>query len=211
MLRLLRVSLLQLLRLLLMPLLHMLRFRWSCLLSCQLLMFLILLLLEFLPILVLLRDYLLLLLLVFLVELRVPRVRSGALDRRQLLRMGRKVGASGRDNCRCAAVGRNPLLGVIVSRPRMLGLSGYRSDMSSQCSSLFFRSGARVDPAVTAVVADAVSGLVHPRVVNIVDGVGVHAIHRCVVEKMPVLPASAFITMAEVPEAIVDPAIETDR
>jgi hypothetical protein len=81
--------------------------------------------------------------------------------------------------------------------------------MSAMSSSLFFRRGARVDPAVTAVVADAVSVLVHPGVVNVVDGVGVHAIHRRVVEKMPVVPASAFITMTEVSEAIVDPAIET--
>jgi hypothetical protein len=43
-------------------------------------MFLVLLLLEFLAILVLLRDHLFLLLLVFLVLLRVPCVRSEALD-----------------------------------------------------------------------------------------------------------------------------------
>ena len=184
-LHLLRVSLLQLLRLLLMPLLHLLDFRGSSILSRQLLMFLVLLLLEFLPILVLLRDYLLLLLLVFLVHLRVPGVGSGALDGRQVLRMGRKVGASSRGNWRRTTVRRNPLLGVIVCRPRMLSLSGYRSDMSSPRSSLFFRSGARVDPAVTAVEADAVSRRVHPGVVNVVDGAGVHAIHRRVVEKCP--------------------------
>ena len=52
-------------------------------------MFLVLLLLEFLPILGLLGDQLFLLLLVFLVQLRVPRVRSaGAFDGRQFLRMG---------------------------------------------------------------------------------------------------------------------------
>ena len=61
-LRLLRVSLLQLLRLLLVLLLHLLRSRWSSILFRQLLMFVVLLLLEFLPFLVLLRDYVFLLL-----------------------------------------------------------------------------------------------------------------------------------------------------
>ena len=93
----------------------------------------------------------------------------------------------------------------------MLSLSGYRPGMSAMRGSLFFSRGARVDPAVTAVVADAVDVLVHPCVVNVVDGVGVHSIHRRVVEEMPVLPAAAFIAITEVSEAIVDPAIETYR
>src|SRR5208283_4479985 len=63
---------------------------------------------------------------------------------------------------------------------------------------------------VTAVEADAVPlALVHPGVVNVVEVTVVHAIIRRVVEKMPVVPASAFITMTEVTEAIVDPTIET--
>ena len=94
-LRLLCVSLLQLLRLLLVSLLHLLRFRWRSLLSRQLLVFLVLFLLEMLPFLVLLRDYAFLLLLVFLVQLRIPRIgSSGAFDRRQVLGMGCEVGAS---------------------------------------------------------------------------------------------------------------------
>ena len=103
-----------------------------------------------------------------------------------------------------------PLLGVIAGSVRVLSLSGDRPDMSATSRTLFFRSGARVDPAVTAVVADAVNVFVHSRVVNVVNGVGVHAIHGGVVEKMPVLPAPAFITMTKVSEAIVDPAVETD-
>ena len=91
----------------------------------------------------------------------------------------------------------------------MLSLRGNRPSVSTTRGSLFFRRGARVDPAVAAVVADAVHVLVHPCVVYVVDGVGVHAIHRRVVEKMPVLPAAAFITMTEVSEAIVDAAVET--
>ena len=82
-----------LLCLLLVLLLHLLHSFWSSSLLRQLLMFLVLLLLEFLAILVLLRDHLFLLLLVFLVQLRVPRVGSGALDGRQFLRMDCHVGA----------------------------------------------------------------------------------------------------------------------
>ena len=51
--------------------------------------------------------------------------------------------------------------------------------------------------------------LVHPGVVNVMVHVDVHVIHCRVVEKMPVVPASAFITTTEVTEAIVDPTIET--
>ena len=43
------------------------------------------------------------------------------------------------------------------------------------------------------------------------DDVGVHMIHRGVIEKVAVVPTSAFIAMTEVTEAIVDPAIETYR
>ena len=98
-LRLLRVFLLQLLRLLLVLLLHLLHFRWGSILLRQLLMFVVLLLLKVLPFLGLLRDYGVLLLLVFLVQLRVPRVgSSGMFDGRQFLRMGCHVGAMSRDN-----------------------------------------------------------------------------------------------------------------
>src|SRR5208282_1516667 len=82
--------------------------------------------------------------------------------------------------------------------------------MCLMSSSLFLSGGVRVDSAVTAVKTDVVPrALVHPCVVNVVDVVGVHVIIRRVVEKMPVVPASAFITITEVTEAIVDPTIET--
>src|ERR1035441_5952163 len=153
-----------LLCLLLVLLFYLLHSLWSSLLSRQLLMFLVLLLLEFLPILALLRDSLVLLLLVSLVHLRVSRLgRSGAFDGRQVLRMDCKVGASSRSIWRRAVVRRKPLLGVIAGRPRVLSLSGCRPSTFATSSSFFFGSGARVDPAVAAVVADAVNPLVHSR------------------------------------------------
>ena len=209
-LHLLRVPLLQLLRLLLMLLFHLLRSCRTGVLSRQLLMLRLLLLLEILPFLGLLCDYLFLLLLVFLVQFGVPRVdRSGMFDGRQLLRMVCKVGAGRCGNWRCAVVRGKPLLGIIVGRIRMLSLSAYRRNMSIMSSSLFLSRRALVDPAVTTVVTDVARVLVHTCVVNIVDNVGVHVIYRRVVEKMPVVPAPAFITMTEVTVAIVDPTIET--
>src|ERR1035438_3119996 len=111
---------------------------------------------------------------------------------------------------RRAVVRRKPLLGIIAGRPRMLRLSGYRPNMFFTGSSLFLRRGARIDPALTAVVTDMVDrGLVHPGVVNVVDRVNVHVIHGRVVEKTPIVPAPALITTTEVAEAIVDPTIKT--
>src|ERR1700730_8278983 len=75
------VLLLQLLRLLLVLLLHLLLCRFTGVLLRQPLMFLLLLLLEFLPFLFLLREYLFLLLLVFLVQLRVACVWSAGARR----------------------------------------------------------------------------------------------------------------------------------
>ncbi len=124
--------------------------------------------------------------------------------------MDRKVGASSRSHRRRAAVRGKALLGVVAGRPGMLSLSRYRSNMPRMSSRLFFGVSARVDSAVTAVVAGAVRRLVHSGVVNVVDDIGVDPIHRGVVEKMPILPASAFITMPEVSKAIVDPAVETN-
>ena len=43
-----------------------------------------------------------------------------------------------------------------MGSPFMLRLRSNRPDMSSAGGCLFFRRGARVDPAVTAIVADSV-------------------------------------------------------
>ena len=113
---LLRVTLLHLLGLLLVLLFQLLRSCRIGLLPRQLLMFLVLLLLEILPILVLLRDHLVLLLLVFLILLRVPGIRnSGAFDGRQFLRMGCCGSVSRRSDWRRAVVRGKALLRIIAS------------------------------------------------------------------------------------------------
>lgn len=209
-LRLLRVSLRQLLRLLLVLLLHLLHPLRGSLLLHQALMFLVLLLLKILSILGLLRDYLLLLLLIFLVDLRVSCVGSdGTFDGRQLFGMDCKVGARSRGDWRRAAVLRNPLLWIIVGSPCMLRLSGHGRNMSFMSGSLFLSRGALVNSTIATVVADAVHPLIYSCVVSVVDDVVVHVIYCRVVEEMPVVPAPAFITVTEVTVAVVNTAIET--
>ena len=64
-----------------------------------------------------------------------------------------------------------PLLRSAAGGLRMLRLSGYWPGMPAICGRLFLRRGARLDPALTAVVADAAAcSLVHPSIVNIADG-----------------------------------------
>src|SRR5580704_9377272 len=122
--------------------------------------------------------------------------------------MDRHVGPGSRRHRWRAVVRRNLLPRVVVRGIRVLRLSRYRPYMSTPRGSLFLRRSARVDPAVAAVIANAAGGLIHPGVVHVMNGPRVHAIHRRVVEKVPVLPAAAFVAMAEVPETIIDAAVK---
>ena len=84
------MSSLQLLCLLLMPLFHLLLPAFIRVLSCELLMFFLLPLLKVLPVLVLPREQLLLLFLIFLVLLGIPCIwRTWPRNRRQLVRVHR--------------------------------------------------------------------------------------------------------------------------
>jgi len=212
-LRLLRVCLLQLLRLLLVSLLHLLRLHRVSLLFGQFLVVPVLLLLQVLPVLGLLRDQLILLLLVFRVRPCIPRVRGGGTpDGRQFLGMSCDVRARSRTHRRRAVVRRILLLRVIPGSPLMLSLLGDRPHVSVMSRSFFLSVGVIVDSAVAAVVADVIHcALVHPCVVSVVEVVRVHVVVRRVVEEMPVVPASALITMAEVSVAVVNPAVKTNR
>ena len=88
---LLRMPLIHLLRLLLVPLLHLLLSGFVGILFRQLRVLLLLLLLEFLPLLILLGDQLVLLLLVFPVLLGISGVGSGAFNGRKLVGMDRRA------------------------------------------------------------------------------------------------------------------------
>ena len=74
---------------------------------------------------------------------------------------------------------------------------------------IFFTRGTLSDPALAAVVADVGLGPhVDALLVHIVN-VDVDVQHRTIVEKVIVVPASALKSMAEIAEAIVDPAIKS--
>ena len=91
----------------------------------------------------------------------------------------------------------------------MLPLIGYGRKVSGACRGLLLRSGALVDAAVSAVVADSsLVANIDTRVVHVVNDGDVHVVDGAIVEKASTVPAPAFITVAEVAVAIVDPAIE---
>src|SRR2546425_7002082 len=94
----------------------------------------------------------------------------------------------------------------------MLSLIRDRREMSLTRERLLLARRTRADATVAAVVADAVHGgaVDHGGVVNIVNGGDVHIRHRAVVEKPAAFPASAVVAVAEVSEAVVDAAVETD-
>jgi len=94
----------------------------------------------------------------------------------------------------------------------MLSLSGDLRDMSVTRSRFFFWPWTVVYPALAAVVAHPVHRVVvdHRGVVNIMNVGDIHVVDGTIVEKVSAVPASAFITMAEVAESIIDPVIESD-
>jgi len=77
---------------------------------------------------------------------------------------------------------------------------------------LFSTCGMLINATIAAVIADARyvrSVVYYCRVVDIVDDSFVYVVHRAIVKKASVVPTPTFIAMAEVTEAITDPAIET--
>src|SRR6266436_8815251 len=94
----------------------------------------------------------------------------------------------------------------------MLSLIRYRREMSLTSEGLLLARWTRADATVSAVVADAIHGgaVDHGGVVNIVNGGDIHIGHGAVVEEPAAFPASTVVAVAEVSEAVVDAAVETD-
>src|ERR1700730_420323 len=59
------------------------------------------------------------------------------------------------------------------------------------------------DPGFRSVVVD------HRCVVNVVNHCDVHVIYGAIVEKSPIIPAPAFVSMAKITESVVDSAVKT--
>src|SRR5580704_11756022 len=92
----------------------------------------------------------------------------------------------------------------------VFGLRRHRSDMTFMCGRFFLCSGTSVDASIATIEADAGDGgFVDARVVDVVNHIHVYVQHSAVIEKVTVIPASTFKTMAKVTEAVVNPAIET--
>ena len=115
-----------------------------------------------------------------------------------------------RSDWRLALVHRSPQLSVSAGSLHMLRLSGHRRHVSLMRRRFLLRRWAPVDPPVAAVVADAVHGVVdHRCVVNVVNLGDVDVGHRAVIKEPSVVPTSTFEALAEVTEAVINPAVET--
>src|ERR1700687_2034238 len=91
----------------------------------------------------------------------------------------------------------------------MLSLRGHRRDVSIMCRSLLLRCRARTDPTVAAVVTHAVYGDISDRcVVNVMDVGDVNVGHGSIVEKAPIIPTPAFVSVAEGAETVIDSAVK---
>src|ERR1700722_7655437 len=111
---------------------------------------------------------------------------------------------------RHAVVCGGPQLGVSVGSLHMLILCGYRREMSLTCGSFFLARGTFVYSTVAPVEAGAINSSVdHRSVVDIVNLRDIHIIHCAVVEKVSVVPTSAFIPVTKVSESVADAAVES--
>src|ERR1700722_11272516 len=93
----------------------------------------------------------------------------------------------------------------------VFGLHGHGRDMSLMGGRLFLGRRALVESAVAAIIADAGDRrTVHdPCFIHVANHGDVYVGHRTIVEKVTVVPTSAFVTVTEIAEAIVDSAIKS--
>src|SRR5271156_35949 len=92
----------------------------------------------------------------------------------------------------------------------MLRLSRYRPNVTSARRRFFFRRRTRVDSAMPVEAHVRIVPYVHVLVVNVVKAAA-HVPNRRVVEEMPAFPTSPIEAVAEVAEAVVNPAVKTNR
>src|SRR5580658_9602715 len=107
-----------------------------------------------------------------------------------------------------AVIGRESLLRIGAGRFDVRGLCGYRADVPIASGGFFFTRCARVDSAVAVVADVGIISYDDSGVIDIVDHVHVDVIDGGVVEEMAAIPASTFVAVAEVAEAIINSAVE---
>src|ERR1039458_2404400 len=83
--------------------------------------------------------------------------------------------------------------------------------MPLSCRRFLLRGCTHRDAARSAVEADAILVAILDRcVVDIVDSRDIHVVHGTVIEEVSAIPTASFISLAEVTEAVVNPAIKAD-
>src|SRR5580700_6904863 len=123
-------------------------------------------------------------------------------------------GPGGGGDGRLALVGGGTQLRVRACCLQVLRLRRYGTDVAASSGRFFLWTGARFHSAIAAAVTDAARARIivyDGGVVGVVDDRDVYVVHAPVVEKVSVIPAAAFVAVAEIPEAVVDPAIKTNR
>src|SRR4029077_19204640 len=94
----------------------------------------------------------------------------------------------------------------------MLGLRGDGSDVALASGSFFLACGTYLHATIAAVEADAITPVVvvYSCVVNVAIARDVYVAYRLVVEEVAVVPAAAFVPVAEIAIAVADAAVEAD-
>src|ERR1700741_4717791 len=117
-------------------------------------------------------------------------------------------------NRRPALVRRSAHLRIGARHLQMLCLYGDRRKVSLALYGFLLRGGTHLDATLAAIEADTVhDGHVvdDGGVINIVDVHDIDVGHGTVIAEVPAIPPAAFETVAEIPEAIVDPTVKADR
>ena len=93
----------------------------------------------------------------------------------------------------------------------MFSLSRHGRNMSLPRTSLLRRSRTRVDPAIAAVITNAIHRRIidHCCVVDVVNACHIDIVHRAVVVEASIVPAAALVAFSEVPVAVIDATIES--
>src|ERR1035438_4969625 len=93
----------------------------------------------------------------------------------------------------------------------MVSLNSYGRKMLLSCRCYLLRVCTRRDAAGFTIEVDAILIVIPDRnVVDIVDSRNIHVFHGMVIEEVSAIPTASFISLAEIAEAIVDPAIKPD-
>src|SRR5215469_2317306 len=113
---------------------------------------------------------------------------------------------------RASVVGAGTRLRIVASLLHVLHLGTYGRGVPFVNCSFFLGTGARFNATAAAVIADARIAVIvdDGGVVGVVNDVHIHVVDGAVVIEMIVLPAAAFIAVAEVSVAVVNSAVEAD-